>query len=192
MQPARRLEGKFTYADYVAWPGDERWELIVGEAYDMTPAPTTEHQRLALNLATLLRAALRGHRCTVWIAPTDVILSEEDVVQPDVFVVCDRAKITPAGIRGAPDFVAEILSPLTGLKDRRTKRALYERSGVREYLLVDPEAKTVERYALGADGSYGRADVFAPDEDLPLLSVAPLVLSLPDVFEAELRTPPSP
>lgn len=182
MEPANRTEVRFTYEDYRNWPGEERWELIGGEAYGRTPAPTTAHQRLVLNWASALRVALRGHPCSAWVAPTDVLLSEEDVVQPDVFVVCDPAKVTPAGVVGAPDLVVEILSPSTALKDRRTKRDLYERFGVREYLLVDPDAHTVERHGLGPDGTYGRADVFGPEDHLPLSSLAPLVLSLAEVF----------
>lgn len=185
MQTVQRPEGKFTYSDYLTWPDEERWELIGGEACGMTPPPTTAPQRLVLNLATVLKSALRGRPCSAWIAPTDVILSEEDVVQPDVFVVCDPTKITPTGVRGAPDLVIEILSPSTSLKDRRAKLALYERSGVREYLLMDPEAKTVERYSLDHGGTYGRADVFAPDEALVLASLVPLVLPLAEVFELE-------
>jgi Uma2 family endonuclease len=157
----------------------------------MTFAPTTAHQRLVLSLATVIKSVLRGHPCTAYIAPTHVILSETNVVQPDVFVVCDPAKVTPAGIRGAPDLVVEILSPSTGLKDRRAKRALYERFGVREYLLVDPDAKIVERYAIGAEGAYGRADVFAPTETLPLVSLAPLSLPLAEVFEVEAPSVPA-
>jgi Uma2 family endonuclease len=107
------------------------------------------------------------------------------VVQPDVFVVCDRAKITEANIQGAPDLVIEVVSPSTGIKDKREKRHLYEKFGVREYLLVDPALKSVERFTLGTDALYGRGDVFGPTEMLPLLSVEGITINLQEVFEDE-------
>ena len=94
---------KFTYSHYLTWPGDERWELIDGEAYNMTPAPTFTHQKVVGNLYFTIKNKLAERRCTPGIAPTDVIFSEYDVVQPDVFVVCDEKKITEANIQGAPD-----------------------------------------------------------------------------------------
>ena len=113
---------KFTYNDYLTWPDEERWELIDGHAYNMTPAPSFKHQKIVGNLYSLIKHNLAEKNCTPGIAPTDVLLSEHDVVQPDVFVVCDEKKITEANIRGAPDMVAEVLSPATALKDKREKR----------------------------------------------------------------------
>ena len=183
MPLARPSDERYTYSDYLAWPEEERWELIDGEAFAMTPAPTTLHARLVLRLGHQLEAALAGHRCTPFVAPVDVVLSDDTVVQPDVFVVCDRSKIRQAGVFGPPDLVVEVLSPSTGLRDRRAKRDLYERHGVREYLLVEPEARYAERLSLGADGAYGRGDLFGPDEVLVLASLGDLELRLSEVFE---------
>ncbi|MBI5445519.1 MAG: Uma2 family endonuclease, partial [Deltaproteobacteria bacterium] len=171
MELAPKTAGKFTYADYVTWPEDERWELIDGEAYNMTPAPTSVHQRIAVRIVTRLEQFLRGAPCVPFIAPTDVVLSEKDLVQPDVFVICDPNKITPANIQGPPDLAIEILSPSTDLKDRREKKALYERFGVREYLLVSPEGRYVERFFLEADGSYGKGEIFGEAEVVTLKSL---------------------
>lgn len=176
-------DDRFTYADYLTWADDERWELIDGEAWDMTPAPTTGHQRIVGQLYVALEAALRGHRCVPYVAPVDVVLSDDTVVQPDVLVVCDPSKIRTAGVFGAPDLVIEVLSSSTALRDRRAKRALYERHGVREYLLVEPEGRYAERLRLGADGVYGRGELFGSDEVVALESLGGLELRLEEVFE---------
>ena len=186
MSLASEKDQRFAYSDYLTWPDEERWELIDGKAYDMTPAPSTRHQMVTLNLVRLISTEVRGTACRCFVAPTDVVFSEHDVVQPDVFVVCDRAKITEANIQGAPDLVIEVVSPSTGLKDKREKRHLYEKFGVREYLLVDPALKSVERFALGTDALYGRGDVFGPTEMLPLLSVEGITINLQEVFEDEV------
>lgn len=120
---------KFTYADYKNWPDDERWEIIDGEEYNMTLAPTVKHQRISANLFSILTAFFKGKQCRPFYAPMDVVLDDFNVVQPDLLVVCDPNKITEANIQGAPDFVVEILSPSTKLKDKREKKALYERFG---------------------------------------------------------------
>lgn len=181
--PLPRDDERYTYADYLGWPEGERWELIEGAPCDMTPAPSVKHQRLALRLATLLETKLAGSTCTPFIAPTDVVLSEVDVVQPDVFVVCDPARITPTHIRGAPDLVFEVLSPATALKDRRTKRDLYERHGVREYVLADPEARYAEQFVRDDDGRFGPGRLAGPDEVLRLASLEGLEVPLAEVFD---------
>jgi Uma2 family endonuclease len=139
--PQPRRSG-YTLADWGCWEG--RWELINGVAYDMTPAPSLEHQRISSRLNTYLFLGLEqardksGGACEVFAAPVDVYLGET-VVQPDLIVVCDPVKKTERGIEGAPDLVVEILSPRTAGKDMTRKRWLYEASGVPEYLIVDPE-----------------------------------------------------
>ncbi|RLB87728.1 MAG: Uma2 family endonuclease [Deltaproteobacteria bacterium] len=186
MPLAQRKSGeKFTYADYVTWPDDERWELIDGEAYNMTPAPTTRHQVVVGSLYFLLRSLLAGKPCRGFVAPIDVVLSEHDVVQPDVFVVCDEKKITEANIQGAPDVVIEVLSPTTALKDRREKKRLYEKYGVKEYILVDPAGCYVERFLLADAGIYNSAEIFGPKEVLSVPSLEGIEIRLWEVFEVE-------
>jgi Uma2 family endonuclease len=151
---------RFTLEQWRSWPEGERWELIGGVAYCMSPAPRVAHQNLALSLASALRSFLSGKPCEPFIAPVDVFLPDGDpeisdtVVQPDVLVVCDPEKIHEDGIRGAPAFVAEILSPATTHKDLTQKKAVYERSGVAEYWLVNPDTGSVFVYILN-DGKYG-------------------------------------
>lgn len=181
---AEKIEKRFTYAEYCKWDDEQRWELIDGVPYNMTPAPTTRHQRLLVNLSRELLTFLKGKNCQPFVAPTDVVFDEFNVVQPDLLVVCDRSKITEANIQGAPDLVVEILSPSTSRKDRREKRALYERFGVREYLVIDPINETVERFRL-VRGKYGNPDVFGWDESMKLAVFPELELSLWEIFEKE-------
>ncbi len=175
---------RFTYAEYCTWDDDQRWELIDGLPYNMTPAPTTRHQRILGNLHLCISSYLAGKSCTPFLAPTDVVFDEHNVVQPDLLVVCDQGKITEANIQGPPDLVIEILSPSTGRKDRREKKALYERFGVREYIVLDPLNETLERLTL-ADGGYGQPDVFGWDETMMLIVLPELELELWTIFEKE-------
>lgn len=118
-------EKRYTYGDYLTWPDEERWELIEGVPYDMTPAPSTNHQRILGELFRQISTFLLDRDCEVFIAPFDVRLPEGDeadeqiitVVQPDIAVICDPAKIDRRGCRKAPDFIIEILSPSTAAKD---------------------------------------------------------------------------
>jgi Uma2 family endonuclease len=118
-------------------------------------------------------------------APTDVRLSETDVVQPDILVVCDPARITPSHIEGAPDLVMEVLSPGTSAKDLREKKWLYQRSGVREYWVVDPLELYVQRFLLTHDGRYGEAEILGPQEIVPLVVLDGLTIDLSEIFESD-------
>jgi Uma2 family endonuclease len=152
-----------TYGDYLTWPEDVRYELIDGDAYMMSPAPTVSHQDIAGEVYYQLRNALQGKSCRALIAPVDVRLPKADeaddqidtVVQPDVLVVCDPSKVSERGLRGAPDWVLEVLSPSTAGHDQVKKLRLYERHGVREYWLVHPRDKVLTVYTLN-NGAYGR------------------------------------
>lgn len=188
MPLALKPDKKYTYKDYLEWPDDERWELIEGIAYNMTPAPSLKHQSIVVNLSRVLGNKLAGNPYRVFVAPTDVVLSEYDVVQPDVIVVCDKKKFTEANIQGAPDLVVEVLSPNTSLKDKREKKSCYEKYGVREYVIVDPIENYVERFYLEEGSSYSKGDVFGPEEILPLISLAGMEIPLTEVFEIEEET----
>jgi Uma2 family endonuclease len=163
---ARRDLERHTYGDYLAWPEDVRYELIDGVAYAMRPAPTVSHQEVLLELSRQIDEALDESACRVLIAPLDVRLPRGDeadeavdtVVQPDLLVVCDPARIDERGVRGAPDWIIEVLSPPTAAHDQVRKRDLYERAGVREYWLVHPTDRIVTVYRL-ENGHYGRPDI---------------------------------
>jgi Uma2 family endonuclease len=162
LQPTR--DRKWTYADYCTWPDDERWELIDGVAYAMTPGPTRLHQEIVSDLHFLLRSQLAGRPCHVYPAPFDVRLpdpSEADetastVVQPDITVFCSEKNLDDKGAKGAPDLVVEILSPSTSAKDTIVKRALYERNCVPEYWIVDPVTRSIYQFVLES-GRYAQA-----------------------------------
>jgi Uma2 family endonuclease len=176
---------KLTYEDYLLFSDDgKRHELIQGDHY-MTPAPSTKHQKVSRNLVAALWTFVRQRRLgEVLEAPCDVVLSDEDVVQPDLlFVSAERASvITEANVQGLPDLIVEILSDTTRKKDEVTKRKLYERFGVNEYWIVDPELETVKvfrlsghQYARTAELSVEARDVLTtpllPDFNLPLVEL---------------------
>ena len=147
---------KLTYDDYVQFPSDgKRHEIIDGDHY-VTPAPETYHQRISRLIQYQLMQQIEDKGLgEVYNAPTDLQFSQIDVVQPDLIVVlaAKRRIITPTKIKGVPDLVVEILSRSTRKRDRGLKKELYQRSGVPEYWVVDPEDHTVEQYLLDA-GSY--------------------------------------
>ncbi len=139
------LQTKLTYADYLEMSDDERYELLNGELV-MAPAPLIGHQYVLSKLHIEMGAFVDEHNLgDMYSAPTDVVLSDTDVVQPDLlFVSKEREDIlTPENIQGAPDLVVEILSPSTAARDRTLKLDLYARHGVHEYWLVDPDARTI-------------------------------------------------
>jgi Uma2 family endonuclease len=185
--PMPKTKDKFTVQDYMTWPDEERWEIIDGIPYDMSPAPNTYHQTVCLNFGSVLKIALRGKTCKAFIAPTDVVLSDYDVVQPDVFVVCDPKKDTGRNIQGAPDLVVEILSPSTSTKDRREKYYLYEKYGVREYVVIDPDGKHAQRFFRGENGLFDRGEIFDAQQNLPLQSLEKLEIPLWEIFEVERK-----
>ncbi len=172
---ALRQEKHYTYADYLTWPDDARYELIDGEAFLMAPAPLIEHQEVAGEVFRQLANQLDGKACRPYIAPVDVRLPRNDeadaaidtVVQPDVLVVCDPSKIDRRGVRGAPDWVLEVLSPSTAAHDQIAKRRTYERAGVREYWLVHPGDRTLTVYALD-NGQYGRPEIYELKDATPV------------------------
>jgi Uma2 family endonuclease len=179
-QPAHK-SGPFTWGDYRSWPEDERWELIAGEAYAMSPSPTGVHQAIVLRLGRYFDVFFERRRCRAFIAPLDVKLSESDVVQPDLLVVCDPRQIKPTHIEGAPALVVEVLSPTSQYHDRARKVKLYAAAGVREFWLVTPEARIVE--VLRLDGaSYVHHAAFGPKEVLVSPSFPKLRIPLARVF----------
>jgi len=140
------LSERFTYADLLTWPEDERWELHEGVPVSMSPAPSTSHQRVAGELFRQIANFLVDRPCEVFAAPFDVRLAPVDappeqvdtVVQPDLTVVCDATRLDERGYQGGPEWVIEVLSPSTSARDQITKLAFYEAHGVRHYWMVHP------------------------------------------------------
>jgi len=186
MSNTARAVRTYTWDDYRAWPADERWEIIGGEAYAMSPSPTARHQMVQLRLSVGLDTLFRGKTCQVYTAPLDVKLSETDIVQPDVLVVCKSGQIKRTHIEGAPALVVEILSEASALHDRTTKMQLYARHGVPEVWLVTPYPSMVEVYMLDGEcyrlaGTYVRADT------LKSPGFPKFKLKLKDVFDFPLE-----
>ncbi len=153
--PARR---KFTYEDYAQIPDDgRRHEVIEGE-HHVSPAPNLDHQDLSRNLVDVLSPFVRKHQLgRLYYAPVDVVLSSNDIVQPDIlFISAARLDIlTEANVQGAPDLVIEILSPSTRHLDETLKRTRYEQLGVQEYWLFDLRRKSVRIFRRGQGAGFG-------------------------------------
>ena len=154
--PVPAPKDRYTFADCLTWGENERIEIINGEAVMMAP-PTRIHQEILMELSRQLANFLEGKKCKVYPAPFAVRLFEKDgdtpedvdtMVEPDISVVCDHDKLDKHGCKGAPDLVVEVLSPSTQRHDRLVKLDLYQRAGVREYWIVDPDSSTVQVFML--------------------------------------------
>jgi Uma2 family endonuclease len=152
------LNKTYSYADYLTWQFQEKLELIKGKIFKMSPAPSTNHQRISRKLTGIMLSAFKNHSCELFVAPFDVRLIDKKkstldqeiftVVQPDLCVICDETKIDERGAIGAPDLVIEILSPGNSNKEMKYKFDLYEEAGVQEYWIVNPADKTLFIYVL--------------------------------------------
>ena len=174
---------KRTYADYCRTPDDERYELLDGELV-MSPSPNRAHQRIDARLGALLHAFVEEMSLgEIYHAPFDVVLSDTNVVQPDLlFVSKEQAYIvTEDNIRGAPDLVVEIISPSTAERDRTFKRALYARYGVREYWLVDPDIRTVTVLLLD-EGAFVEVARYGAGQTLTSPTLTSFTVNLDDIF----------
>lgn len=177
---------RLTYEDYAALGDEQRYELLDGDLY-MVPAPGWFHQIVSRNIEFVLWPFVKQHQLgTVVDAPVDVVLSLEDVVQPDLVYIAHHRRhiITEKNVRGAPDLIVEVLSPTSLERDKLVKRTLYEKHGVREYWIVDPVGKWIEVLRLGEAG-YQLHGVFFEHDTLtsPLLPSFALPLSI--VFQPE-------
>jgi Uma2 family endonuclease len=179
----------YTYADYLKWTFEDRLELIKGKIFKMTPAPGSTHQRQSGGLYVKLYSYLQGKKCEVFAAPFDVRLprfSANDkeiitVVQPDICVICDPAKIDEKGCIGAPDIVVEILSPGNNKKELKNKYEVYEESGVLEYWIIHPQEKTFLKYVL-TDGSFQPSRLLTIGDNVTTPVLPGFVLDLDELF----------
>lgn len=157
------LNATYSYADYLLWQFQERVELIKGKIFEMSPAPSRKHQVILRILNRYFDRYFEHKPCGLYFAPFDVRLinfskSTEDkqvitVVQPDLCVICDDAKLDDRGCIGAPDLVVEILSPGNSKKEMGIKFDLYEENGVKEYWIVEPAENSIFIYTL-INGKY--------------------------------------
>jgi Uma2 family endonuclease len=179
---------KLTYDDFVLFPDDgKRHELIDGEHY-VTPSPNNKHQTITWNLTVLIGGYLRQHPIgRAFAAPFDVVFSEFDVVEPDLLFISSARQheiLTVQHVRGAPDLVVEVGSPGTRRRDETIKRRLYERFGVSEYWVIDPELDAIHVYRRSADGYTRAAELTLEQQDALTTPLLPgLELLLEQIFE---------
>lgn len=183
--------GKFyTYADFLTWDESVWAELIEGDVFMMSPTPARFHQEISGEIFAQIHYYLRGRNCKVYAAPFTVRPFEREgddprgvdtVVQPDITVVCDPGKLDDMGCKGAPDLIVEILSPSNRRHDMLTKFNLYQRAGVREYWIVDPDARTVSVYTL-EEGACHAAEVYSAGSGVPVGVLEDCAVDLKTVF----------
>lgn len=166
----------YTYADYLKHDSDTRVELIDGQFFAMSPAPSRVHQKIVTEGARIIGNFLseKGLNCEVYVAPFDVRLMDEgesedsckNVVQPDISVVCDKNKLDEKGCKGTPDFIIEVVSPSNASIDYVKKLYLYEKFKVKEYWIINPDSKNVFVYILNDAGQYGEPQKYKLNEKI--------------------------
>ncbi|MEW6378176.1 MAG: Uma2 family endonuclease [bacterium] len=180
----RENRPKLSYRDYVLFPDNgKRHEIIDGDHF-MSPSPSTRHQRISRNLAIIIASFLREQELgELFYAPCDVILSDHDIVVPDLIYVSNQNKgiITEDNIQGPPDLIVEILSPSTRSYDQVLKKDLYEAFGVKEYWIIDPDKETVEIYRLSA-GRFPGSEIHSRSQVLKAGIIPGLEIPLDKVF----------
>jgi Uma2 family endonuclease len=187
----RKLDTQpYTYGDYLTWPEGQNGELINGSAYVREPpAPSRSHQEIVAELCVQAGTALKDKPWRVYVAPFDVRLPKSNeaddqidtVVQPDVLIVCDLEKLDERGMRGAPSWVAEVLSPSTVRHDTVRKLAVYERAGVRELWFIHPIKRLLTLYRLEA-GHYGPPTILELQGQTPLTAVPDVTIDWDEVL----------
>jgi len=190
MIPKKEDGQKYSYADYLTWSAEERIELINGEIWDMSPAPTTKHQKISLLITLEIGSFLKGKPCDLFAAPFDVRFvkdkkqQDQDIfitLQPDLSVICDKSKIDEKGCLGSPDLIVEILSPSTGYKDETQKLTIYEEYGVREYWIVNPDRKTIQIF-LHNGKDFDKPDYYRNNETIKSSVLKGFQIALKDIF----------
>ena len=153
------MAGSYTAEDYFSLvpEGTNKWELVKGY-FEMSPSPLTEHQRILMDLSRIMSNYFFLSKCRVFVAPFDVQLGN-NVVQPDIVVICGKEILVERGCKGAPDLIVEIISPSTRNLDEKKKKKLYQKFLVPELWHVYPETKIVIKYTL-LDGKYNKGEKF--------------------------------
>jgi Uma2 family endonuclease len=187
------LNKRYTYADYLTWLDDKRRELIDGFIHMVPPETFTTHQQVVGGVIGELYQTIKKHKlpCKVYLGPIDVCLPQNgetaddkiyNVVQPDMCVVCDLAKLNEQGCLGAPDLMVEVQAYTTNRYDVTKKFDLYETSGVREYWIVYPHEKAVIVYLLQPNGKYDAGTQYTSGT-LPVQAFSGITIALDDIFE---------
>ncbi len=185
---------RYTFADYLTWGGDKRYELFNGMVMELLPSPTSKHQSVSGNLYGFYWNFLKDKKpCKVLYALIDVRLPVKPgainddqiftVVQPDIIVVCDPEKLDEKGCIGAPDLVVEVLSPSTAKNDLKDKYLLYEMAGVREYWVVHPLDELLTVFKNNGDGKLAFDKIYTYDDQVKVGIFDGLIIELKEVFD---------
>lgn len=180
---------RYTYADYLSWPEEEKVEIIDGTPY-FYAAPSRIHQKVLSELHRQIANFLVGKECEVYPAPFHVVLDvesrkEEDaenVFEPDITIVCDISKLDDAGCKGVPDMIVEIISPSTARRDKIVKFNKYEQAGVKEYWIIEPQEKILSVFTLQDNQRYGRPNLYSDEHQVEVAIFDDLMIDLQKVF----------
>ncbi|AGK95464.1 Uma2 family endonuclease [Clostridium pasteurianum] len=187
--PLPQEHKKYNYSDYLNYPENERWELIEGVPY-MQAAPSWQHQAITFELARQFGNYLIGKSCRAFTAPFDLIIPEDgikedksqNVVQPDLLVICDKSGLKGTGYFGVPDLIIEVCSPSTIRNDKVLKFNKYEKAGVKEYWIIEPEGKFLSIFTLQKNKRYGRPEIYTEIDEIKVSIFEDLIIDLKLVF----------
>jgi Uma2 family endonuclease len=190
---AQEPEATYSYADYLLWTFEERVELIKGKIFKFASTPSRKHQEISGRLLGEMYSKVKKQQCKVYSAPFDVRLpiskgkvssdKIQNVVQPDICIICDLSKLDEKGCIGAPDLIVEILSPSTSKKDLQDKYDLFEEAEVKEYLIVYPGVAIIEQFVLNESGKYVSGGKYFKGEVFHPAQFPSLALDLNIIFE---------
>lgn len=191
--PLSKQEEKYTYNEYLTWPENERWELIEGKPY-MQAAPSWQHQAICFEIGRQFGNYLAGKKCRAFTAPFDLILPDENinekdsinVVQPDMLVVCNKDGLKGTGYFGIPDLIVEVCSPSTVRNDKVLKFNKYEKAGVKEYWIVEPDGKFISVFTLQDNNRYGRPEIYTEEDKIKVSVLENFEIHLSTVFNYEI------
>ena len=180
---------KCTYADYLTWQDNKRWEVLDGIPC-MQVAPSWQHQVISRELMTQFNLYLKDKECQVFASPFDLRIPENDesdeevetILQPDIVVVCDKNKLKGSGYYGVPSLVVEITSPSTTKVDKILKFNKYEHAGVKEYWIVEPDGKVVSVFTLQSNNRYGRPETYSEENSIKVSVLPDFIVDLNTIF----------
>lgn len=187
--PLPKDDKKYTYADYLTWTDNEKWELIDGVPY-LLSAPSWQHQAISGELFRQFANYLQGNECQAFTAPFDLRLSDGEkhdeetinVFQPDIVVICDKSKLKGTGYFGTPELIVEVSSSSSSRADRVLKFNKYEKAGVQEYWIVDPNGKYINVFTLQKNNRYGRPESYTDTDKVKVTIFPDLLIDLSKVF----------
>lgn len=181
----------YSYSDYKSYGMNERIEIIDGHIHDMAPTPARIHQKLIVELSTLINNHLKANNseCELYVAPFDVLFTNDNtdsencinIVQPDISIICDKNKLNDKGCIGAPDLIIEIVSPFNPSNDYIRKLNLYSHYKVREYFIINPANRTILEYRLDENMQYTAPESYTFDNTIKVGIFNNLAIDFPSL-----------